>query len=134
MNIDGQCHCGHITYQAVIDPSRVFICHCTDCQSLTGSAFRVTAPSSRDNLKITSGEPKIYAKFGDNGRKRLQYFCPECGAPLFATGEGADNEVWGIRWGSIRQRHELTPTRQGWLQSAAPWVEALHDVPGRAKD
>ncbi|HEY2210468.1 MAG TPA: GFA family protein, partial [Bradyrhizobium sp.] len=32
MNIDGQCHCGLVTYQADIDPGQVSICHCTDCQ------------------------------------------------------------------------------------------------------
>jgi hypothetical protein len=134
MNIDGQCHCGHITYKALVEPSRVSICHCTDCQSLTGSAFRVTVLTSRENLKITAGEPKVYAKVGDNGRKRLQYFCPECGAPLFTTGEGADGDVWGIRWGSIRQRRELAPTRQLWLRSAAPWIDTLKEVPGCATD
>jgi hypothetical protein len=134
MNIDGQCHCGRVVYKAVVDPSRVSVCHCTDCQSLTGSAFRVTVLTSRDNVEITSGEPKLYAKVGDNGRKRLQYFCPECGAPLFTTGEGADGETWGIRWGSIRQRDGLSPTKQIWLRSAAPWIDTLNRVPGRATD
>jgi hypothetical protein len=43
MQIDGQCHCGRIAYQAEIDPVRVSVCHCTDCQALTGSPFRVTS-------------------------------------------------------------------------------------------
>ena len=32
MRIDGGCHCGHITYEAEINPDDVIICHCTDCQ------------------------------------------------------------------------------------------------------
>ena len=40
MKIDGTCHCGNITYQAEIDPDQVYICHCTDCQTISGSAFR----------------------------------------------------------------------------------------------
>ncbi len=43
MKVDGRCHCGHVTYQAEIAPGRMSICHCTDCQQLAGSAFRVTA-------------------------------------------------------------------------------------------
>jgi hypothetical protein len=39
MKIDGACHCGSITYAAEIDPQTVAICHCTDCQTLSGSAF-----------------------------------------------------------------------------------------------
>ena len=134
MMIDGQCHCGHVTYQAEIDPGRVSVCHCTDCQTLTGSAYRVTATASRDSLRLTGQAPKVYAKVGDNGRKRLQHFCPECGTPLFATGEGADAGEWGIRWGSIRQRRELAPKRQIWCRSALPWAARLHALPGCAED
>ncbi len=46
MQIDGTCHCGAASFTAEIDPSRVMLCHCTDCQVMTGSAFRaiVLAP------------------------------------------------------------------------------------------
>src|SRR6267378_6716723 len=89
MNIDGQCHCGSVTYQAEIDPERVSICHCTDCQVLTGSPYRVTAICSGDQIRMTGKLPKVYAKTGDNGRTRFQHFCPECGSPLFTSGEGS---------------------------------------------
>lgn len=133
MKIDGQCHCGNVTYDAEIDPSRVSICHCTDCQMLTGSAYRVTAITARDSIRVT-GAPKLYMKIGDNGRRRLQYFCPECGSPLFTAGEGADADEWGIRWGSIRQRRALAPKRRIWCRSAPPWVDQLGVLPGSAGD
>jgi hypothetical protein len=68
MRITGQCHCGYVTYEAVIDPLAVGICHCTDCQRLTGSPFRVTARADRDALRLTGNPPNIYRKRGDNGR------------------------------------------------------------------
>ena len=37
MRIDGRCHCGAITFEGEIDPDKVAICHCTDCQASTGS-------------------------------------------------------------------------------------------------
>ena len=48
MEIDGQCHCGRVTFQADIDPANVSICHCTDCQNLTGSPYRVTVICSEN--------------------------------------------------------------------------------------
>src|SRR5689334_18981220 len=39
MKIDGRCHCGEITFEAEVDPDALHICHCTDCQTLSGSAF-----------------------------------------------------------------------------------------------
>jgi hypothetical protein len=133
MKVDGQCHCGRICYEAEVDRTQVSICHCTDCQTLTGSPYRVTVLTARDNIRL-DGEPKLYVKTGENGRKRLQYFCPDCGSPLFTSGEGAEATTWGIRWGSIRQRHELAPQRQIWCRSAAPWIHDIRELPARQTD
>lgn len=134
MQIDGQCHCGKITYQAEVDPEAVSVCHCTDCQTLTGSPFRVTAICGAADVKLTAGTPKIYGKRGDNGRMRFQHFCADCGSPLFTSGEGEAADDWGIRWGSIRQRDKLRPVRQIWCRSAAVWIDAVPLLPGRPGD
>jgi hypothetical protein len=129
MRIDGQCHCGRVTYEAEIDPDNVSICHCTDCQSLTGSPYRVTVICSEEQMQLTGEAPKIYAKTGDNGGQRFQHFCRECGSPLFTSGEGGPGD-FGIRWGGIRQRAQLKPVRQIWCRSAAPWINDLRELPG----
>jgi hypothetical protein len=134
MQIDGQCHCGRISFEAEIDPAAVSVCHCTDCQALTGSPFRVTAICSGEAVRLTGGTPKVYAKRGDSGRVRLQHFCGDCGSPLFTSGEGDEVGDWGIRWGSIRQRSQLRPGRQIWCQSAAVWIDAVAGLPGRPRD
>lgn len=130
MRITGRCHCGAIAYDADIDPEKVSICHCTDCQKLSGSPFRVTVATGRENIRISGGEPRLYVKTGDSGRKRLQYFCGDCGAPLFVTGTGEAAEIWGIRWGSIDQRLELQPQRQIWCNSAVDWLSGIPALPG----
>ena len=58
MKIDGGCHCGDITYEAEIDPETVGICHCTDCQALSASAFRTFVMAPEDDFRILSGDPK----------------------------------------------------------------------------
>ena len=130
MKIDGQCHCGHVSYDAEIDPARVSICHCTDCQALTGSAFRVTVITGRDSIRHTGGEPEVYAKMAESGALRLQLFCPTCGTPVFTTVAGVDDSEWGIRWGTIRQRAELPPRRRIWCRSAPDWIGSITDLPG----
>ncbi len=134
MEIDGGCHCGHVRYEATVDADDVSICHCTDCQALTGSAFRVTLAVRREAVRLTAAPPKLYVKTGDNGRKRHQYFCPECGSPLFTAGEGDEADAWGIRWGSIRQRADLPPTSRIWCRSAPPWTGRVDALPGRDTD
>ena len=134
MHIDGQCHCGRVTYEAEIDPERVSICHCTDCQTLTGSPFRVTVICPGGQIRMTGQQAKTYAKVGDNGRTRVHHFCADCGSPLFTSGEGAQADDWGIRWGSIRQRDRLKPARQIWCRSAVPWIAEVGTLPGRPTD
>jgi hypothetical protein len=125
MKIDGACHCGRISYEAEIDPERVRLCHCTDCQSLSGSAFRITAPTPEADYRLLRGEPKIYRKTAESGAVRLQAFCGDCGSPLYATSEGEGTRTFGIRLGTARQRAELTPRRQFWWRSRLPFVEGI---------
>jgi hypothetical protein len=40
MKVTGSCHYEAIAYEAEVDPNSVRVCHCTDCQRLTGTAFR----------------------------------------------------------------------------------------------
>jgi len=134
MRVDGGCHCGRVTYEADISPQDVGICHCTDCQRLTGSAFRVTAATSRSNFRITAGDPKCYTKIGDSGQKRLQYFCDFCGSPIFTSGEGEAADDVGIRVGTINQRRDLSPRYQIWCSSQLSWVATIGSLPGRSGD
>jgi hypothetical protein len=122
MKIDGRCHCGYITYEADIDPDRILICHCTDCQTLSGSAFRVVAYTRENAFNLLSGELKIYVKTSESGNKRPQSFCPECGSPIYATADGAGPKVYSIRVGSTRQRNQIVPHAQVWSRSAQRWV------------
>ncbi|TDJ18125.1 MAG: GFA family protein [Gammaproteobacteria bacterium] len=128
MKIDGRCHCGFITYKAVIDPDKVLVCHCTDCQSLSGSAFRTVVFADRDTFTLLTGELKMYVKLADSGAERAQMFCPECGTHIYATSVGEGSTTFGVRVGTIHQRRELRPSDQYWCRSALDWVKELGSV------
>lgn len=122
MKIDGGCHCGAITYEAEVDPAKTSICHCTDCQKITGTAFRVTVFAPESDYHITAGTPKHYIKIAESGAKRAQGFCADCGSQLYSTSVGEGPKVYGIRVGTARQRQELVPRRQTWHRSALHWL------------
>ncbi len=67
MKVTGRCHCGQISFEAEIDPAQVKICHCTDCQTLTGTAFRTTVPSLPGTFVLRSGAPQ--ALYQDRGKR-----------------------------------------------------------------
>ncbi|RZS46636.1 GFA family protein [Sphaerotilus mobilis] len=130
MNIHGHCHCGAIRFTALIDPAKVFACHCTDCQMMSGAPFRAVVPVAAGDFELT-GTPKVYVKTAQSGNRRAQGFCGDCGTPIYAT--SAENPAfYGLRLGCIDERAQLAPSKQVWLQSAMPWLHGLGDVPGTA--
>ncbi|MGD0192490.1 MAG: GFA family protein [Rhizomicrobium sp.] len=133
MKIDGGCHCGAIAYEAEIDPEQVGICHCTDCQMLTGSAYRVSVPTPGATFRLLRGAPQSYIKTtAESGTKRRHAFCGTCGSPLYAC--AIENPpAFTLRVGTIRQRAELAPKRQIWCRSALPWSVNIEGVPGTEK-
>lgn len=128
MLVTGACHCGAIRFAATVDPSRVVVCHCADCQVLTGTAYRVVVPAPVETFQL-HGEPKRYVRTGDSGAKRVQAFCPECGTPLFAVALEGARQV-SLRVGVLDQRAQLKPSLQIWMRSALPWAESLTGVAG----
>lgn len=132
MKIDGGCHCGNITFVAEIDPDKVRICHCTDCQNISGSAYRVIVPAAKDTFELRGGKPKIYVKTAESSSKRAQGFCPECGSPIYSAA-ASDPQFYMIRVGTIRQRAELRPRKQQWCRSALDWAMDLRGVRQIAK-
>ena len=133
MRIDGACHCGEIRYEAEVDPEKVALCNCTDCQMLSGSAFRVNVFVDEDDLEFISGEPVEYVKTGESGNKRVQAFCRSCGTGLYATSAGEGPRVYGLRVGTSRQRDQLVPMRQAWLRSQPQWLSDVDNIPGTEK-
>ena len=127
MRIDGKCHCGKISFEADVNPDAVGICHCADCQTLTGSVFRANVQAAAESF-VLRGQPKIYIKTADSGNRRAHAFCPDCGTPVYASAI-SDPPTYSLRIGTIRQRGQLRPARQIWCQSALPWSMNIENLP-----
>jgi hypothetical protein len=129
MHVDGSCHCGAIQYEAEIDPDAAMICHCTDCQTLSSTAFRVNAPANAKDFSIIKGNPKEYVKFGESGRRRAQGFCSNCGTQIYATSAEEPRTIFMIRVGTMTQRAKVTPKIQAWHRSSLKWLGQLSEIP-----
>jgi hypothetical protein len=130
MQIDGACHCGLISFTAEIDPGGVTICHCADCQVMSGAPFRTVVAVPIGQFKLT-GEPKRYTLV-QSGSQMVQAFCPECGTPLFAAAAESPTSVV-VRLGCVTQRAQLRPSAQIWQHLALPWLSELPLIPGSSK-
>jgi hypothetical protein len=130
MKIDGACHCGSITYEAEIDPAEVYLCHCTDCQAISGSPFRWAVPVPEAAFRLLAGSPRTYVKTTARGTQSHQLFCPDCASPIYSRSVGAEPRMVNLRLGTARQRDALRPRAQYWCRSAQSWA-VVADPTGR---
>jgi hypothetical protein len=126
MHIDGQCHCGEIQYEAEINPDNVILCHCSDCQAMSGAPYRVNVPVLIERLTLR-GEPARYIKIGSSGAEVTTTFCRTCGSPIYSC-KGKRPAFAFLRLGGARQRAELPPKNQGFCDTALPWAWNISDV------
>jgi len=131
MQITGQCHCGAIRFTALIDPEKVFICHCSDCQVLSGAPFRAVVAVPVNQVQM-QGQARHYVKVAASGNRRAQAFCADCGTHVYAT-EADTPTVMNIRLGCVDQRATIRPRLQVWRSSAMPWLHYLDAMPAHTR-
>jgi hypothetical protein len=125
MKVEGQCHCGAIAYEAEVEPGTIAICNCSDCQTLSGSVFRMNISAPATTFRILKGNPKKYLKIGDSGARRTHAFCDNCGGPIYSSA-AEDPQSYSLRVGALKQRYELgSPARQIWTRRRLPWMPPL---------
>ena len=133
MTIHGSCHCGDIVFEAEVDPSRAVICHCTDCQMMSGGPYRSIVSAKELTFRLLQGEPKPYFKVGDSGNRRELCFCANCGSHIYATSVVEDvpkgQRMLSIRTGLLREVAQLVPQVQVWCQSKVPWAQDIAGLP-----
>jgi hypothetical protein len=128
MKIDGGCYCGEIRYEAEVDPEKVVLCNCTDCQTMSGGTCHVNLLVAESDFRLVSGTPAEFVKTAESGRQRVMVFCGVCGTQLYATSpEGP--RVFGLRVPTSRQREQLVPKQQVWHRSRPSWLRNLDGIP-----
>ena len=90
--------------------------------------FSDPLPSLNGSRVTITGATKSFARPANSGATLTRHFCPDCGTPLYAAAPGPNPTSVGLRVGSLDQRAELRPARQGWCRSALPWSMDLTQV------
>lgn len=132
MKVTGSCHCGEISYTAEVDPSTARICHCHDCQKLSGGPYRANVLASAATFQLIQGKPKTYTRTAASGRRLVQGFCSTCASPIYAHAVG-EIQFYGLRIGSLDQREELAPRSRIWCDSAVSWSQNLSQIPTKTQ-
>ena len=122
----GGCLCGDIRYAVGEDPVTVYACHCTDCQTETGSAFYLAAVVQAASLEWSGSAPASWDIELPDGREKGSLYCPRCTTKLGGPSRLAN--IASIDAGTFDDTSWLVPAGHIWTKSAQPWLTLPADV------
>src|SRR5262247_2059968 len=117
---EGGCQCGAVRYRIAGEPVSVAICHCTECQKQSGSAFGMSFIVARDAFQLLRGTLKSFTRKANSGRPLVCAFCPECGTRIYHQ-PGWLETVVSVKPGTLDDTSFLRPTVQVWTSRRQPW-------------
>jgi hypothetical protein len=127
--LKGGCQCGAVRYE--IDaamPASIFVCHCTECQKQSASAFGISVPVSNSNFRLLSGTLGVWQRRADSGNMIDCAFCPTCGSRIWHRTTQAPDAV-RVRGGSLDAPPDLGTAVHIWTKRKLDGV----DIPAGAK-
>ena len=116
----GGCACRAIRYTCSLKPVAMLNCHCLDCQRSSGAPFASGFIVDTSGMAI-AGAPKTYSVCASSGAVATRSFCPQCGSPLFTSGD-ANPDFMSVRFTTLDNASEFQPTLDIWTASAQSWV------------
>jgi len=117
--LKGGCQCGRIRYRLSAKPLVFYLCHCTECQRHTSSAFGESLRFRREDLDVDPGLVSI-SRMSESGKQRQGWFCPDCGVRIWHGTEGSA-EI-NIKAGTLDDTTWLVPAGHIWCASKQPFM------------
>jgi hypothetical protein len=116
----GGCLCGAVRYSLNGAPLLVHVCHCHDCQSVSGSAYSLTVLVTTAALALT-GPLETFTRTTASGREVRNTACSKCRAGLTSNDVARPNYT-GLRAGTLDDANWAVPIAQTFVRSAIPWA------------
>jgi hypothetical protein len=128
-DFSGRCLCGNVTYRATSAPVMQGVCHCTDCQRQTGTAYSMIVAVPRDALTIEGDTLASHTTIGEVHQTPTERkFCSACGSPIASFVEGMP-ELAFIKAGTLDDASWFEPAFEIWTRSAQPWTPHFEGIP-----
>lgn len=115
----GGCQCGAVRYRIEGKPLDLAVCHCTECQRQSGSAFGMSLAVAAPAFRLIAGALKSFTVECDSGRIKTCTFCGDCGTRIHHQTNPA---ALSIKAGTLDDTSQLVPTAHYWTKRKQPWV------------
>lgn len=118
--ITGRCLCGAARYHSPGPALFSVICHCRDCQRVSGTGGVPVLGVAKASF-ASSGPIKQSVTPGGSGQPAVRNFCIECGSLLFGTPQVAP-ELVTIYAGSLDDASLFQPSDALFVGVRPPWA------------
>lgn len=115
-----RCACGQLRVDCDGEPASISLCHCTECQRRTGSAFGIAAFYERDRIAV-NGRMTTWSRPADSGFEVKHHFCPDCGSTVWWEPSRKADYV-AVAVGAFADASFPAPGKQVYVHHAHPWV------------
>ncbi|MDF1607940.1 GFA family protein [Hoeflea sp. YIM 152468] len=122
--LTGGCQCGLIRYRLRGRPLVFYLCHCSECQRHTSSAFGESLRFRSADLEVEPGLHRI-SRTSETGKQRQGWFCPQCGVRIW-HGTAGSPEI-NIKAGTLDDTSWLIPAGHIWARSKQPFIQIADD-------
>lgn len=130
----GRCACGHIHYSLQDAPLFVHACHCTCCQTESGSAFALNGIIEAHRVTLHRGRPQEVLTPTPSGNGQIFARCPICRIALWSIYSGAGPRFFFVRLGTLDDTSGLRPDIHIYTSTKQPWLDLSGaDVPVMAE-
>ena len=126
--MEGGCQCEAIRYKISAEPVVTYVCHCTVCQTQSGSAFGLAARFRKEHFELKRGELANFIRPGTQGNFLTNSFCKECGTRIHHVPNRFPDLI-SLKPGTLDDTSWLNPTFHTFTRSAQPWVVIPGNVP-----
>ncbi len=128
---EGGCQCGRVRYRVEGEPMAFGVCHCTECQRQSGSAFGMSMITPKAQFTLLQGELKSFTRSSESGRPVICCFCPECGTRIYHEPSYLKGVV-NVKPGTLDDTSSIQPMGQWWTSSKQRWL-LLADLPAHER-
>lgn len=122
--LTGGCQCGRVRFRMKADPVVFYLCHCSECQRHTSSAFGESLRFRREDMDVDPGLVSV-SRMSDSGKERQGWFCPDCGVRIW-HGTNGSPEI-NIKAGTLDDTSWLVPAGHIWCRSRQPFMKIAED-------
>ena len=126
-SITGGCFCGQVRYENSGKILNAGLCHCVDCQRLTGGAAWPFFVVFHTDLKVT-GDVVEFPRTGASGHEVHMGSCAACGSRLFGRSDHWA-KIRTVSASSLDNASLFTPKMHLWTAHAPGWTAFVPGLP-----